>query len=65
MHATKAGTLVISATTDRLKRLTISENVADQVERLEDAAQVAQELCEWWQGMAEFHARLVPSSVES
>lgn len=46
---TDAGTLVISASTPSLQKLIISSPVADQVRALEDAAEVAQKLIEWWE----------------
>lgn len=52
---TGAGTCVVSATTERLQELTISEPVSAQVPRLEDAATVAQGLIEWWERQPELH----------
>ncbi len=46
---TNRGTLLISATTQNLRELTIAKSVAEQIRHLEDAADVAQKLIEWWE----------------
>jgi len=49
---TKAGTLIIEGTTEALSGLTIAKPVAEQIDKLEDAANVAQSLIEWWEKVA-------------
>ena len=46
---TNTGTLLISATTQHLRELTIAKSVAEQIRHLKDAADVAQKLIEWWE----------------
>jgi hypothetical protein len=46
---TNTGTLLISTTTQHLRELTIAKSVAEQIRHLEDAADVAQKLIEWWE----------------
>jgi len=49
---TRAGTLVIGGTTERLKKLNLDEPVADQIDALRDAAEIALELINWWETRA-------------
>jgi len=49
VEAKRSGTVLVEGTTENLKDLTIAEPVAEQIPKLEDAAQVAQGLIEWWE----------------
>ncbi|MEM7334091.1 MAG: hypothetical protein AAF490_18545 [Chloroflexota bacterium] len=49
INSTKKGTLVISQTRHSLRDLKIDEPVTNQIDAIETAADIAQELIEWWE----------------
>lgn len=46
---TKAGTLIVEDTTEALRALDIAKSVMEQIDGIEDAAEVGQSLIEWWE----------------
>ena len=58
---THTGTLLISATTQHLRVLTIAKSVAEQIRHLEDSADVAQKLIEWLESQRSARVLLPPS----